>query len=117
MYDLLKFECRSNYQPPIMYQSPDAGGFMAILENQKIIQIVNVLGTTINLSGTFKLQDTGFMLIEEITFRNLRLSKVISEAYYTWNGPTLTIDMRGRSTPTGPYPGVPYIMKTTWHKR
>ena len=118
-YDLLKFEFHSKYQAPIVYQPPDASGMMFISENQGIIQIVDVLGVgdPINLSGTFKLQDPGFMLIERVAFRNGRSSKVTSDGYYAWNGQNLTIHIGVTSEPTGPYPGVRNVLKGVWCKR
>ena len=117
IYDLLQFELHSDYQPSIVRQPPDAGGSMTILENQRIIQMVNVLGSPINLLGTFQLQDPGFILIENNTVKNGYLSKAIYDGYYTWNGQNLTLSIGVTATPTGPYPGERCIIRGIWHKR
>ncbi len=116
-YNLLNLECLFNHRPPIVCQRRNFSGWMIMSEAQRIIHIAGILDSSIKLSGTFNLQDPGVMLIEENTSRNGRLSNVISDGYYKWDGQYLTIHVDRRSAPTGPYPGVRYVLKSVWSKR
>ena len=78
--------------------------------------MTNILGPSINLSGTFELQNPGVMLIEEDTPRNDHLSNVISKGYYKWNGQYLILRVGRRSAPTGPYPGERYVLRSFWDR-
>ena len=87
-------------------------------EAERIIQMTNILGPSINLSGTFELQDPGVMLIEEDTSRNDRLSKVICDGYYKWDGQYLKLHVGRRSATTEANQGVRYVrvMKSVWYR-
>ena len=117
-YKLLNFECHFNHRPPIVCPRPNASGWMIMSEAERIIQMTNILGPSINLSGTFELQDPGVMLIEEDTSRNDRLSKIICDGYYKWDGQYLKLHVGRRSATTEANQGVRYVrvMKSVWDR-